>query len=79
VALTFPPDDPIYGSRPPEEGAFGLQIGAFEPRGERGLLIVPASQLTRLRSNPFFPYVEQRLVELVGGVPEEVSPATSAP
>jgi len=64
VALPFPPDDPIYGWMPASEGAFGLQIGAVEPRGERGLLAVPADQLTRLRSNPFFPYVEQRLIEL---------------
>jgi hypothetical protein len=66
VALPFPSDDPIYGSLPATEGAFGLQLGAIEPRGERGLLAVPAAALTRLRSNPFFPYIEQRLLELTG-------------
>jgi hypothetical protein len=70
VALPFAPDDPIYGSLPAAERAFGLQIGAVEPRGERGLLAVPASQLTRLRSNPFFPYVQQRLMELVSQSPD---------
>jgi len=64
VAVPFSPDDPIYGSLPPGEGAFGFQLGAIEPRGERGLLAVPAAALTRLRSNPFFPYIEQRLIEL---------------
>jgi alpha-beta hydrolase superfamily lysophospholipase len=64
VALNFPPDDPIYGSVPAGKGAFGFQLGAVEPRGERGLLAVPAAALTRLRSNPFFGYIEQRLIEL---------------
>jgi alpha-beta hydrolase superfamily lysophospholipase len=64
VAVNFPPDDPIYGSQPPADGGFGFQLGAVEPRGERGLLAVPAAALTRLRSNPFFPYVEQRLIDL---------------
>jgi esterase/lipase len=64
VAVPFPPDDPIYGSEPAGDGGFGIQIGAIEPRGERGLLAVPASALTRLRSNPFFPYIERRLIEL---------------
>jgi hypothetical protein len=65
VAIPFPPDDPIYGSEPPVRPAFGVQIGRVEARGERGLLAVPAAQLTRLRSNPFFSYVERRLAELV--------------
>jgi hypothetical protein len=29
---------------------------------------VSANILTRLRSNPFFPYIEQRLIELIGTV-----------
>jgi alpha-beta hydrolase superfamily lysophospholipase len=64
VAVQFPPDDPVYGFRP-GEGGHGLQLGALEPRGERGLLSVSVAQLTRLRSNPFFPYVEARLWELI--------------
>jgi len=34
-----------------------------EPRGERDLLAVPIDLFTRLRYNPFFPYIERRLVE----------------
>jgi hypothetical protein len=64
VALPFPPDDPIYGTDPDPDNLFGVQLGTLEPRGERGLLAVPADQLTRLRCNPFFSYVERRLVEL---------------
>jgi alpha-beta hydrolase superfamily lysophospholipase len=65
VAVPFPPDDPIYGTHPDPETLFGLQLGTLEPRGERGLLALSADQLTRLRSNPFFSYIERRLVEIV--------------
>jgi alpha-beta hydrolase superfamily lysophospholipase len=64
VAVQFPPDDPIYGWLPPTDEAFGLQFGAIGLRGERGLLTVSEALLSRLRANPFFPYVEQRMVEL---------------
>jgi alpha-beta hydrolase superfamily lysophospholipase len=67
VAIPFPPDDPIYGYLPPSEGRFGIQLGRLEPRGERGLLTLPAGQFDRLRSNPFFPYIERRLVEIAEG------------
>ena len=40
-----------------------MLIGTLEARGEQGLLAVSAEQLTRLRSNPFFSYVERRLIE----------------
>lgn len=63
VAVPFPPDDPIYGSDPDPSAVHGVRLGTLEPRGERGLLAVPAEQLTRLRSNPFFSYVERRLIE----------------
>jgi len=66
VAVPFAPDDPIYGVVPNLEHNFGLQLGALEPRGERGLLSINAGQFNRLRSNPFFPYIEQRLIELTG-------------
>ena len=67
VAIPFPPDDPIYG-REGSGGDHGLLIGALEPRGERRLLLVSADLFLRLRHNPFFSYVEQRLIEAVGSV-----------
>ncbi|MCP4897086.1 MAG: alpha/beta fold hydrolase [bacterium] len=69
VAVPFEPEDPIYGSNPPEKEEFGIQIGTLEARGERGLLSVSASHLTRLRCNPFFSYVEDRLIELATEAP----------
>jgi pimeloyl-ACP methyl ester carboxylesterase len=56
VALPFSPEDPVYGARPPAAQLL-LYLGRPELRGERGLLAVPASDLIRLRHNPFFAYV----------------------
>ena len=38
-----------------------IYLGRPELLGERGLLAVSPTVLMRLRSNPFFSYVEQRL------------------
>lgn len=68
VAVPFPPDDPLYGLTPPPGQA--ATLGSVEARGERGVLVVPQDLLMRLRSNPFYPYLEERLVrfvEMAGG------------
>ncbi|MCJ8144166.1 alpha/beta hydrolase [Ancylobacter sp. A5.8] len=65
VALPFPSSDGLYGTDPsdaPDED-FGLQLGAMAVRGERGALIVAMDALSRMSSNPFFPYVQQRVDE----------------
>jgi alpha-beta hydrolase superfamily lysophospholipase len=71
VAVPFPPNDPIYGTRPDPEERFGIPLGTLEPRGERGLMVISSDQFLRLRSNPFFPYIEQRLIKVAGGTAEE--------
>ena len=53
-------------------------------RGERGTLIVTLDSLIRMSSNPFFPYMAERIDEGVGvrraTVPAPASgPATSPP
>ncbi len=63
VAVPFSPDDPIYGSEP---GQFPFPFGRLEPRGERGALRLPMDLLMRLRNNPFFPYLERRIIEFLG-------------
>jgi alpha-beta hydrolase superfamily lysophospholipase len=78
VAVPFPPDDPIYGITPDPDRGWGVQLGALEPRGERGLLNLPAGQFNRLRSNPFFPYIEQRLLEVAAGE-ANISESTKTP
>ncbi len=77
VAVPFAPDDPTYGFLPNSGERFGIPLGMLEPRGEKGLLSVPAGQFNRLRSNPFFPYIEQRLINLTGN-PEALEDHTSA-
>jgi hypothetical protein len=65
VALPFPPDDPLYGAEA-DPDAPGLHLGRIEIQGERGLLLVPPGQLMRLRHNPFFDYLSQRVLEFTG-------------
>jgi hypothetical protein len=64
VALPFAPDDPVYGARPPEHPVL-LYLGRPELLGEKGLLAVPAADLIRLRFNPFFSFVLQRIREFL--------------
>ncbi len=59
VALPIPPDDPIYGVGRADEPT----LGRIELRGEQKLLLVPADQLMRLRYNPFYDYMESRILE----------------
>ncbi len=64
VAIPFSPDDPVYGTADSLQGTYrGLPLGALQPRGETHVLAAPLSQLMRLRHNPFFAYIEQRLAE----------------
>ena len=77
VAIPFPPDDPIYGFVPNTDESYGIPLGMLEPRGEKGLLSISADQFNRLRSNSFFPYIEQRLIDLTGGPTEPESKSSS--
>jgi len=61
VALPFPPDDPLYGSDPIEDGSGLLRLGRLSPRGERAVLIAGADTFMRLSSNPFFRYLAERV------------------
>ena len=65
VALPFPPNDSIYGQRPGRSAKSAVNLGTLEPRGEKGVLRVSLNQLMRLRYNPFFRYIEERIIETV--------------
>jgi hypothetical protein len=65
VALPFPPDDPLYGERPPETED-RIFLGQIAIQGERGLLKIPESFLLRLRYNPFYALLEERVTEWLG-------------
>lgn len=62
VALPFPPDDPLYGRRAPDNTDV-LFLGEMALRGERGLLRFPENWLMRLRYNPFYDYLESRALD----------------
>jgi len=65
LALPFPMNDPLYGMRPEGNDEFGVNLGAMAVRGERGALIISLDSLTRLSSNPFFPYMADRISEVI--------------
>jgi len=66
VALPFPAGDPLYGGYPEGESPSGLRLGNTALRGERGVLHISASDMLRLRWNPFYPYIEQRMLDFLG-------------
>ncbi|WP_322997406.1 alpha/beta hydrolase [Castellaniella sp.] len=68
VALPFPSSDGLYGAHPSSDPSedFGLQLGAMSVRGERGALIVAMDALSRMSSNPFYPYLQRRVDEGIG-------------
>jgi alpha-beta hydrolase superfamily lysophospholipase len=61
VAIPFRVDDPLYGIDGTTAPTGLIPIGRLSPRGERAVLTVGTDTLMRLSSNPFFPFVEQRI------------------
>ncbi|MEE3651164.1 MULTISPECIES: alpha/beta hydrolase [unclassified Brenneria] len=61
VALPFPDTDSLYGRFSQNPSEFGLPLGMIAARGERSVLVVDLDTLLRLSSNPFFPYLMQRI------------------
>jgi alpha-beta hydrolase superfamily lysophospholipase len=64
VAVPFPPDDPVYGAERDRSAVRPFPpIGSLDLRGERGVASIPLDLAMRLRHNPFFGYVEDRVRE----------------
>jgi alpha-beta hydrolase superfamily lysophospholipase len=63
IAVPFPVSDPLYGLVPDESEFYGVRLGTLDLRGERNALRVSHEQLTRIGSNPFYPYLEQRALD----------------
>jgi alpha-beta hydrolase superfamily lysophospholipase len=61
LAIPFPLDDSLYRMHPDGREDYGVHLGAVKARGERGLLVVSMDSLMRMSSNPFFPYVIERI------------------
>ncbi len=72
IAMPFPLDDALYGISPTTEDDFGIHLGAVAPRGERGALVLDLNGVFRISSNPFLPYLLDRMQAQMG-------PATAAP
>ena len=64
VALPFPPGDPLYGGEG-ESKSPGIHLGDIALRGERGVLLIPPSEILRLRWNPFYSFQENRVLEFL--------------
>jgi alpha-beta hydrolase superfamily lysophospholipase len=77
VALPFPPEDPLYGQGPPgkEDVIF---LGQMAVQGERGLLKIPSDFLIRLRYNPFYAFLETRVLEWLDGASRQTGLAAVA-
>ena len=65
VSLPFPESDPLYGINNSGENP-GIHLGNVALQGERGVLRVSAAAMLRLRWNPFYPFIEQRIFDFVG-------------
>ncbi|WP_312055548.1 alpha/beta hydrolase [Pantoea brenneri] len=61
VAIPFPPQDGLYGSEPAEKNQFGISFGTLSLRGESAVLIVGLDSIMRATSNPFYPYMIDRI------------------
>lgn len=64
LALPFPVSDALYGLEPDMSEDFGIRIGTLALKGEIGVLSINLGSLTRVTSNPFWDYVEERISEL---------------
>ncbi len=67
VALLFPEDDPLYGNVDTRAFPKHFKIGTLTPKGEISILNISMDQLMRVRSNPFFDYLAQQVVEKLAG------------
>ncbi|HEY4296889.1 MAG TPA: alpha/beta hydrolase, partial [Paraburkholderia sp.] len=75
VAIPFPVTDPLYGISPGTDENFNVNLGTLAPRGERGTLILTLDSMFRIASNPFFPYLLQRIDDGMGKMPGPVVPS----
>ncbi len=63
VSILFPPDDPLYGYNPPETEEPVLHLGNLEVRGEVNVLTISIPQLMRIKSNPFYDFMMEKVNE----------------
>ena len=59
VALPFPATDALYGSEP--ENSNVPNLGLLSVKGEKGILGIPAGDILRIKYNPFYKYIDERI------------------
>ncbi len=64
ISLPFPETDPVYG-RLGDPNSPSIHLGRLEMRGESGVMRISSDDMLRLRSNPFYPYLEERILEFI--------------
>lgn len=69
TAIPFPYDDPIYGPGDSPDGTRHATIGNLIVRAERGSLTISPETLLRMRANPFYKLVEDRVIERLPAQP----------
>ncbi|MCL2774591.1 MAG: alpha/beta hydrolase [Oscillospiraceae bacterium] len=72
ISLPFPESDPLYGSSPDPKtkDEFGLNLGIISnAQGERGVLEINTNLFFRISSNPLFPYLTERIDDIIDEVP----------
>jgi hypothetical protein len=62
--MPFPPDDPLYGERRPQDKEL-IYLGEISVKGETGLLKLSPEWLLRMRYNPFYAYMQRRVLEWI--------------
>ncbi|HHO0147305.1 TPA: alpha/beta hydrolase, partial [Enterobacter asburiae] len=50
---------------PYEPNRYGLSLGILRVRGERAVLLADMDSLMRITSNPFFPYLMDRIAGVI--------------
>jgi len=75
VAMVFPASDPLYGAGRPRNSP-AVFLGNLDLRGEKGIFRIPASAMLRQRWNPFYPYLEGRVLEFMSLPPCDGRSAT---
>ena len=65
LSLPFPVKDSLYGENPNPEENFGIHLGRLAWHGEENVLVISPGTLLRITSNPFFPYMLERIDETI--------------
>jgi alpha-beta hydrolase superfamily lysophospholipase len=79
VALPFPLSDGLYGAEPSADDPQGVALGALAVRGENGVLTISPGMLVRVSSNPFFPWMMERIDATLTPTSPAIAPTLPTP